>query len=31
MLWDEFGVSLGGEIAPPGAVEVEGITGLVSP
>ena len=30
-LFDEFGQSLGGEIAPPDAIEVEGILGLVGP
>ena len=30
-LWDEFGVALGGEIAPVDAVEVDGMIGLLAP
>ena len=30
-LWDEFGLALGGEIAPANAVEMNGISGLVAP
>jgi len=30
-LWDEFGVALGGEIAPSDAVEVDGMIGLLAP